>query len=1408
MADRRSQLPVGTLLKLESGSIYTISGEALGFGGGSIIYPARRMVLQDGILRSDGFDYVVKECYPASADLVFLRSSRGEILPETDAEEAREYLRRARQMQLEEGDLSRQIYRTASRINPIRESSLTVGLTLPGQEEALLPNTVTVMESLTEKGRPLSAWIRERRQFAPWEAFRILQQVLFSLREVHQAGYLHLDIQDGNVFLRGTLTREDTSELVTLLDFGSARPMTEGKTLPIRDRVIFTSQGFSAPEILLHNDGNLCLGVEADLYSVGCLGLYLLTGRRADSRLLLADTTGSYLKPNQLRRMKCPRHLVDRIQQILARALEKEPENRYHSASEMLADVTDLADALQPYRTDLRNVTYDAFVCYKHGETDSAAALELQRRLEQFRAPRGISEARRPFRRVFVDEGELSSCADFGQQIREALKNSGWLIVVCSPDTPLSPWVQLEIDTFLEYHDRSRILAVLTGGDETVSFPPQLRGDARGHGQIFASDARGDSLPAILKKLRGDALLRLVAPMLGSTFDTLKQRQKAYLFQKIAAVTAFFMVLAVSFAAYAMNRAAVIADQARRIEEEYRNTLLNESRFLLQQAERQLDDSDPLGALELALAALPSGEQDRPVLTEAEYLLSRALGVYATPESAGKTMTPVGMIRATDPTYFLDDTGSFLFTIHSYMNGKIQVWDTRTMTLCSELVSGSTYSTDPVFARGDTLVLKTFDRAFSVNHRTGVENWSVSMPSLERILATPDRSTIITLSDSSGEGAPSITLDLLSAETGALLRTCSFAIDENQTITRDFCVSEDLKWVAVCTNATDIGDILDEHHSVYLLNLETGTGSLLFRSDTMVAAMAFAGDRLAVIRDDGYTLTTNSNKIAYSIIPLMPQWYELYDPADGSRLWSKELLFYPKETGLTDIRTVADVAGIPALLYLNGDRCTLLSREDGALLRNYTLQSSAMDIKMTEDGIETVNSDGSFSRVRFHNNNVVNYRVLDRPVSAVFRCGEVLYLQSSPDFTRDYTIRKYVPNKYDDGYILHWETGESGWKYCDFFRDTEGLKTILTADRQVCIVNLTTGESRTHTIDSRYPFSSYDLLGLSEDCRMLYWDSYEGNHAGSWITGKAYYQLDLATGRVTELSLPSRPENLACDSVIGFFRDSLLFLAEKGEDFPYTEAVYAWNLRDGTLTEFCPLAAPGDLDSHNTAFGFHSGGTRLQYAVADYLGPPRELVWTDLVTGQTVHTPIRFPMAQEDPGSYWDKSCYHWNDAGTMAVFSYGGTVYVVDQEGALQFRIPLDSGNATLQFSPDGSRLYLIDNLCVIYEYRISDGVCTNRMDLNTFTKLSFSMYDASCYWLTETTMLIFDGTAGFLVDISGETMVMKAVVDHCCGYDTEDGRFLTVNSPYSVQTLGSLPRYTVEELMQMANTLLNRDN
>lgn len=622
---RRPQLPIGTCVTLlPSNTCYQITGMAIGFGGGSILYPAERLIGSGENLASDDLNYVIKECFPVSADYVFTRNENGEIVPQNPSERSMNYLAGAKRMQLREKEISQVIYRTSARMLPIRDSAEKILLTIPGKESKEINNTITVMDSLAGKGQSIRSVIEYQRNFSAVVVFRIIQQLLFALKEVHQAGYLHLDIQDGNIFLHGSLAQH--SELTTLIDFGSARKLTGGKTEPVADRVIFTSEGFTAPEMLLHNDGTLQLGPEADIFSAACLAYYLLTGRRANLARIITEKTGKILKWTQLSRMKCPKHLVDSIQKILAKALQEKPEDRYHSADEMLAEVTELINALQPYRTDLANVKYDAFICYKHGDIDSTAARTLQKNLENFRAPKSVCPSRKPFHKVFLDEGELSSCADFGQQIREALKNAGWLIVVCSPETPSSPWVQNEIRTFLDYHDRSRILAVLTDGEPEQSFPPQLLGGSAEAGEVLAADARGTDLAEIQKKLRGDALLKLTAPMLGVTFDSLKQRQRTYFYQRAAIAAGIAGILMTGFAGFAWNRAIVIQAQSREISEKAQEIQIKNAVNMAALSSAELNDNNRLKALALAKEAASQSKGNVP--PEAESALIRALNPY------------------------------------------------------------------------------------------------------------------------------------------------------------------------------------------------------------------------------------------------------------------------------------------------------------------------------------------------------------------------------------------------------------------------------------------------------------------------------------------------------------------------------------------------------------------------------------------------------------------------------------------------------------------------------------------------------------------------------------------------------------------------------------------------------------
>ena len=125
---------------------------------------------------------------------------------------------------------------------------------------------------------------------------------------------------------------------------------------------------------------------------------------------------------------------------------------------------------------------YDAFISYRHTPLDMEMAKKLHKGLETFHIPKAVQKktGRKNIKRVFRDQEELPIGSDLDENISTALKESGYLIVVCSPNTPKSEWVCKEIDSFIQMHDRAHVLAMLIEGEPNESFPHQLLVDENG----------------------------------------------------------------------------------------------------------------------------------------------------------------------------------------------------------------------------------------------------------------------------------------------------------------------------------------------------------------------------------------------------------------------------------------------------------------------------------------------------------------------------------------------------------------------------------------------------------------------------------------------------------------------------------------------------------------------------------------------------------------------------------------------------------------------------------------------------------------------------------------------------------------------------------------------------------------
>lgn len=1387
MTDSRSVLPIGTTIALGSGNTYRISGAPIGWGGGSIIYPAERCVLQSGAWVSDGFSYALKECFPLSAAHTYIRNQQGEICAADAGASADAYLLQAKSLQLQEGELSRSIYKTASRMLPVREGSHKIVLGYPEKAPVQVRNTVTIMESLSEKGRSVRSILHEQRRVALFDTFRIIEQLLFALQEVHQAGFLHLDIQDGNIFLKGSLS--DNSQFLTLIDFGSARPMQGRKTAPISDRVIFTSEGFSAPEILLGNDGTLCLTPEADIYSVGCLALYLLTGHRPSSRTLLYTHSGKFLSQSQLSRLKCPRHLTDRLQSILSRALEMSPEKRYHSTEEMLADVSDLIGALRPYRTDLSSVTYDVFISYRHSAVDSAAASTLQRQLENFHIPKDLRKDRQSFRRVFVDEGELSSCADFGQQIREAIKNSGWLIVICSPETPASIWVQQEIDAFLENHDRSRILAVLTSGEPGNSFPPQLKADAEGNGEVLAADARGQNIDEVIRKLKKDALLKVAAPMLGTTFDALKQRRRVQQMKRAITGVSAAVVLLAAFSAYAVNRATVIANQAVRIEEEYRNALMNESRFLTEQAEKHLRDNDPMNALELALKALPSRDQDRPVLPEAEAVLKKVLNITQAPTAASHHAVAVGRVTADTSDFAFDESGKYLITVGRDDN-VCQVWDADSLKLLHVLHDGA-HLFKPALVPGTTFLIgKTSEGISCVDYVKNEIVWFIPGEGADFCISD-DGKTVLVMKQPDQERAAEFLL--LSSETGTQIRSIEFALDVPASRLACTALSNEWQWAIISDPSAAEYMLLDlEAICVCSLNKPAPGHSL--------HGHLFDGDQLVLLWTDAWLGSTLDNYSDARVMEESQCAAECIDLDSGSILWSREYTFMPKD-GRYSLDSVTNSLGEGISLSF-GNMFAMLDENTGAVLHQAELPDGIMDIQYQDDGFLAICANGSLIRHTYRSSGFIEYKVFDAPIARAVRHEDTVLLQKYAD---DATVVKYAFNKRSDFYTTLSEMEE--WTYTRkwyFQAAPEGIRLLLQGSEKSRFFDESQHTDRIFTIEGQAV--SEDPLGLSSDGRYLYtW----GNYDSTLLLNAQILKVDLQDGTSQILQTPDKIDRKSLVNDVFLWEDRFWFVLKDLQDYSFALCSFEESEEDiqhiaafdiGQLSG-CPemdwrwsyLSSSEQLDAEKGHFFFGVKGSCPEEAHAVFVS-------VDMTTGTARTISAELPSGTEL--SWGDVYC--WNESQTAVFCAYEDMLYLFDQDGQPVSKIAQGTTKVkSVCFVQDDRNILLLYQDGRIDMHRVSDGVKLSSCNLaDSLPNNMSSVYIRDPKWgMYRGNRMLSLWDAGFELQVTDTEVKALEYIPEYVGYDPYHDRLVFAGN----KTIGVLKLPSLEELIEYGNRILS---
>jgi hypothetical protein len=197
-----------------------------------------------------------------------------------------------------------------------------------------------VMEYLD--GLDLDRLVEQEGPLPAARVIRILVQVCGALGEAHAMGLIHRDIKPANLILT---ERADEPDVVKVVDFGLVRPLHErGEDVNITQaNALAGTPLYLAPEAI--TDGASIDG-RADLYALGAVGYFLLTGRQVFSASTVVEVCAKHLTEAPVppsERLGAP--VAADLEAVILRCLAKRRDDRPATAAELRSALLACADA-------------------------------------------------------------------------------------------------------------------------------------------------------------------------------------------------------------------------------------------------------------------------------------------------------------------------------------------------------------------------------------------------------------------------------------------------------------------------------------------------------------------------------------------------------------------------------------------------------------------------------------------------------------------------------------------------------------------------------------------------------------------------------------------------------------------------------------------------------------------------------------------------------------------------------------------------------------------------------------------------------------------------------------------------------------------------------------------------------